>query len=255
LNDPFLGEAKPLKALDLLETSQAFGLIGPGPLDSHVRHSVAFSDVLRAFWGNEPTRHRLLDLGSGGGVPGLVLAELWPGIDVTLLDAGKRRCELLQSGITAAGWETRVSVVRGRAEDLARVPALSGSFDAVVARSFGPPAVTAECASGFLSVGGLLVVSDPPAPVSAHVSAPAPPHKPSPLHAPVDDTPPDLGVADPRQEIVQGTRWSPAGLDSLGLRAERQVSEPFHFSVFRQVVACANQYPRRNGLPAKRPLF
>jgi 16S rRNA (guanine527-N7)-methyltransferase len=207
------------------------------------------------FWGNEPTGHRLLDLGSGGGVPGLVIAELWPGISVTLLDAGKRRSELLQVGITEAGWEARVSVVRGRAEDLARVPDLRGSFDAVVARSFGPPAVTAECGSGFLSVGGLLVVSDPPTPTPA--ASPERASAPGTVPVPrfIGHAPPGFPTANPRGETVEGVRWSPAGLDLLGLRAESQVSEPFHFSVFRQVAACSNQYPRRNGMPAKRPLF
>lgn len=134
---------------------------------------------------------------------------------MTLLDAGKRRCQVLQDGISDAGWEPRVSVICGRAEELARVPDLRGTFDAVVARSFGPPGVTAECASGFLSIGGLLVVSDPP----------------------------------------ESARWPEAGLELLGLRTEMRVSDPFHFSVFRQVEACPKAYPRRNGVPAKRPLF
>jgi 16S rRNA (guanine527-N7)-methyltransferase len=215
LNDQPPGSTPLPKALDLLEKSQAVGLIGSGPLEPHVRHSLGFADVLGSFWGDRPAGYRLLDLGSGGGVPGLVLAEVWPGISVTLLDAGVRRCQVLQDGIDEAGWESRVSVICGRAEDLARVPDLRGTFDAVVARSFGPPGVTAECGSGFLSVGGLLVVSDPP----------------------------------------DRARWSDAGLDILGLRTDSQISEPFHFSVFRQVEACPEAYPRRNGIPAKRPLF
>jgi 16S rRNA (guanine527-N7)-methyltransferase len=215
LNDQSSGGSRPPQALDLLERSQAVGLIGPGPLEPHVLHSLAFADVLRLSWGDSPAERRLLDLGSGGGVPGLVLADLWPGIAVTLLDSGKRRCQVLRDGVDEAHWESRVSVICGRAEEQARVPDLRGTFEAVVARSFGPPAVTAECASGFLSIGGLLIVSDPP----------------------------------------ESARWPDAGLKLLGLRSESKVSEPFHFSVFRQVEACPEAYPRRNGVPAKRPLF
>ena len=49
-----------------------------------------------------------------------------------------------------------------RAESAARRPELEGSFELVVARSFGRPAVTAECAARFTTLGGWLIVSEPP---------------------------------------------------------------------------------------------
>jgi len=56
----------------------------------------------------------------------------------------------------------RVRVIRSRAEVAGHDPALRFQFDLVTARGFGPPAVTAECAAGFLRVDGRLVVSEPP---------------------------------------------------------------------------------------------
>src|SRR5690606_28133073 len=60
------------------------------------------------------------------------------------------------------GLAERVEAVHGRAEELAHDPALRGTADVVTARSFGPPALTAECGAGLLRPGGLLLVAEPP---------------------------------------------------------------------------------------------
>ncbi len=61
------------------------------------------------------------------------------------------------------GIGARATFRRGEAAVLARDPDLAGSFGLAVARAFGPPAMTAECATGFLSLGSRLVVSEPEA--------------------------------------------------------------------------------------------
>jgi hypothetical protein len=124
---------------------------------------------------------RALDLGSGGGLPGLVLVSAWPTTDWCLLDANQRRTEFLQEAVDELGLAGRVTVRRGRAEDLAHDPSLRGTFDLVVARSFGKPAVTAECAAGFLAVGGSLVVSEPPASSATSSSGAEGDHEPGGL--------------------------------------------------------------------------
>ncbi|MGH9185692.1 MAG: RsmG family class I SAM-dependent methyltransferase [Acidimicrobiales bacterium] len=161
---------------------------------------------------------RALDLGSGGGVPGLVLARSWPASCWVLLDAGERRAAFLRSAISELDLRDRVAVLEERAETAGRDPALRASFDLVVARSFGLPAVTAECAAGFLAVGGHLVVSEPPA-------------------------------------NAEG-RWDVAGLARLGLEpVAPSAAADFRVQVFEQTQACPDRYPRRSGVPAKRPLW
>lgn len=91
-----------------------------------------------------------------------MLATAWPATEWTLLDANERRTAFLEQAVAALGLGARVSVCRGRAEVAAHDPTFRQRFDLVVARGFGPPAVTAECATGFLQVNGLLVVSEPP---------------------------------------------------------------------------------------------
>lgn len=197
-----------------LERGRELGFLGPGPVDSHIDHAFGFAD------GNHPAPGSALDLGSGGGVPGLVLATLvWPTSSWVLLDSAERRCAYLVEAADRLGLSDRVSVVRERAEIAGRDDELRAAFDLVVARSFGPPAVSAECAAPFLRVGGRFVMSEPP----------------------VDD-PPD--------------RWPATGVAQLGLRRTESPPETrFHFAAFTQHELCPDRYPRRTGLPAKRPLF
>lgn len=240
-------------AFEFLQESKELGLLGPAPLDLHRRHALGFAQALaQVGWGGPTTEgfapgtntngeeHRILDLGSGGGVPGLVLAEIWPTVAVDLLEASERRCRLLEHWVSEAGWSPRISVLCGRAEDLGRVESLRGSFDAVVARLFGRPAVTAECGAPFLKVGGFLVVSDPPEDASGSDSGEGP----------------SDGVRDPSGGAGNsGSRWPAEALALLGLDRALVITEPFHFTVLGQVRSCPDRFPRRTGVPAKRPLF
>lgn len=228
------------RSSEFLAEARSQGLLGPGPLEVHLRHSEAFVEALRLAWsmpertfdpvftpGSKGEAIDLLDLGSGGGVPGMIIAELLPASSITLLDSSKRRCALLGEWVEQAGSSSRVAVVCGRAEELGRDPELRGRFDAVVARSFGRPSVTAECAAPFLRVDGLLLVSDPP-------------------------TADEELTVDPG---VEGSRWPVDGLAMLGLEPLLRITHPFHFTILKQSEICPDRYPRRTGIPAKRPLF
>ncbi len=169
-----------------------------------------------------------MDLGSGGGLPGLVLAEYWPDSVAVLLDAAARRTAFLSEAVDTLGWSSRVQVVRERAEVAGLVPAWRAGFDVVWARSFGSPPVTAECAAPFLHPDGLLVVSEPPETVPGSNSGPH--------HGP-------------------GARWPREGLAELGQEPLVTVRERFGYQVIRQVTTCPERFPRRSGVAAKRPLY
>lgn len=196
----------------VLARARAAGFLGPGPVGAHVEHALSFARA----WG-EPPPARAIDLGSGGGVPGLVLATHWPATRVALLEAGARRAAFLRAALSTLGMGERVWVIQARAEVAGRDPTLRGTFDLACARAFGPPAVTAECGAPFLRVGGRLIVSEPPHP-------------------------------DP-------TRWPAAGLARLGLGPAVAVEDGARVVVCRQVQPCPARYPRRVGVPAKRPLW
>lgn len=139
---------------EVLDEARRLGLLGPGPVSDHIAHAEGFLA--------EPVPHRFLDLGSGAGVPGLVLAVAWPEASAVLLDGSVRRAAFLRRAVVALALEDRVEVVGARAEVAGRETRWRQGFDRVVARAFGPPSLTAECASPFLRSGGDLLVSDPP---------------------------------------------------------------------------------------------
>jgi len=198
----------PALLLGVLEEARQAGFLGPGPVTRHVELAGAFvAAAPPPAWG--------VDLGSGGGVPGLVLAQAWPDSRWVLLDRSARRTAFLRRAVVRLGWTHRVEVRTGDAELTGTDPDHRGRHDLVVARSFGPPAVTAECAAPMLQVGGRLVVSEPP------------------------DTDPD--------------RWPAASLAELGLAARRVVPAPARVQVLEQVAACPGRFPRRTA--AKRPLW
>lgn len=174
----------------------------------------------------------VVDLGSGAGLPGLVLAERWGDARLLLVDAHRRRAAFLDHAVGALGLTSRVTVAAERAETLGRAPLLRGSFDLVAARGFGRPSVAAECGAPFLQVGGALVVSEPPGDAAAAGDAPA------------------VGDA-----IAPGERWPAEGLAVLGMGSAQPVGSRFHFVLVAQERPCPERYPRRVGVPAKRPLF
>lgn len=96
---------------------------------------------------------RLLDIGSGGGLPGLVIAIVRPDLEVHLLDSTRKKTAFLRE--VAAELEVPITVHTGRAEDLATTP-LAGSFDLVTARAVASLAQLIPLAVPFLARQGLL---------------------------------------------------------------------------------------------------
>lgn len=213
---------------ELLTEARGAGFLGPGAVDAHLDHAERFAEAVESAWGlgspdgqrPDATPPTVVDLGSGAGVPALLLALRWPRTRFLLVEANRRRASFLERALAALGISTRADVAAARAEMLGRTPDRRGRYDVVVARSFGRPPVTAECAAPFLRVGGLLVVSEPPV---AEAGGPS--------------------------------RWPPAQLAALGMGESMTVGQSPHFVAVPQRIACPERFPRRVGVPAKRPLF
>jgi 16S rRNA (guanine527-N7)-methyltransferase len=140
---------------DALTEAQRLGFLGARPITEVIEHAGAFVRSLDGLAADA----RVIDLGSGGGVPGLVIAHARPDLRVTLLDRRTKRTDFLERIVLRLGWADRVSVV---AADVAAFR--PGSlFDAAVARGFGPPAATLRAAARLVRVGGRVVISEPPA--------------------------------------------------------------------------------------------
>ncbi len=177
--------------LETLRTAQRFGFFGGRPIAEAAEHSMEFVRALEDL--SLPAR--LIDLGSGGGLPGLVIANAMPELSVVLLDRRQKRTDFLELAVAKLGLRRTqvrfadvVSVVR-EVESGATAP-----FDAVTGRGFGPPEFTLRTALSLLSDDGRVVISEPP----------------------------------------EGDRWSPTLLSELGVRSEsrgavrvfRRVTDP-----------------------------
>ena len=141
---------------EVLERSRAVGFLGPGPIDTHIEHASLFGRAVG------PAECRFVDIGAGGGVPGLPMLVANPAWSAVLLDASQKRCSFLVWALGELGLTDRAEVWCGRAEVIGREARAREQFDAVVARGFGPPAITLECATPLLRPGGRIVVSEPP---------------------------------------------------------------------------------------------
>ena len=98
-----------------------------------------------------------VDIGSGGGYPGLPLAVALPARRAILVDSIAKKARFLTVAVEAAGVADRVAVFAGRAETLAADPAHRGRWGAVVARAVADLTDLAEVALPLLRPGGLLV--------------------------------------------------------------------------------------------------
>jgi 16S rRNA (guanine527-N7)-methyltransferase len=96
---------------------------------------------------------RVLDLGSGGGLPGLPLACVCDTAQMTLLDATRKKVGALERIIQGLG-VPNARAAWGRAERLAHEPAYREQFDLVTARAVAALPVLIEYAAGFVRPGG-----------------------------------------------------------------------------------------------------
>jgi 16S rRNA (guanine527-N7)-methyltransferase len=114
---------------------------------SHILHSITPLFLLEI-----PAGCSLVDLGSGGGLPGIPLAILRPDIKITLMDSVHKKTRALADIVQQLGLGNS-TVITGRAEDLGSDPKLSGTFDGVVARAVAPLVDLIKWARPFLKKG------------------------------------------------------------------------------------------------------
>lgn len=142
--------------LRVLGEAQRIGTLGSAPSTEIIRHSTWFADALPA------DAIRVIDLGSGAGVPGLIVAVVRPMLQMTLVDRRTKCIDALVRAVSILDLAERVGVRSADAEDLSHLPDWQGSFDAAISRGFGPPLLTLTLSAQFVRVGGVVVISEPP---------------------------------------------------------------------------------------------
>ena len=141
--------------LEVFERAQRLGLISRSTAPAkEIEHAVGLARQL-----GDAGNSSCLDLGTGAGLPGLILASRWPDTSWTLLDRRSRCGYFLNWAVAALRIEDRVQVLVQEAH-LAVRSFLQG-FDLLVARAFGSPMKTAETAVGFLKSDARLIITEP----------------------------------------------------------------------------------------------
>jgi len=167
---------------------------------------------------------RVIDIGSGGGFPGVPLRVIFPEIRLTLLEATAKKAAFLRHLSERLGLDD-VETVIGRAETVAHDERFRESFDLVLARSVAPMPTLAELTLPFAATGGIV-------------------------------------VAYKKGGIGEEIRLASGAIETMGgrLREARAVELPEFTDdrclvVVEKVAATPAKYPRRPGVPARRPLL
>ncbi len=169
---------------------------------------------------------RLIDIGTGAGVPGLILAIARPNLHVTLVEATGKKVAFLRH-VTAVLGLVQVQAIHARAEDLAHDPAYREHYDLATARAVGPLPTLLELALPFLRIGGWALFPKGP--------------KLGTELAEANRAARQLGGRIVRADLL------PPGPTQPGLPVTRLV-------VAAKLSRTPNRYPRRAGIPAKEPL-
>ena len=166
---------------------------------------------------------RVMDVGSGAGFPGLPLKIVYPRVRLTLLEATSKRTTFLEH-IVGCLKLRKVEVVKGRAEEVARLPEHREQYDLVLSRAVARLAVLVEYMVPFCRVGGMCVAQ-----------------KGAEVQGEVKD-------ADHAIAVLGGQMRGIEMVELPGLRNPRSLL------TIEKVSPTPERYPRRPGVPARRPL-
>ena len=166
---------------------------------------------------------RLIDVGTGAGFPGIPLAIMLPGLCVTLLDSLNKRSDFQREVVRVLGLEN-VQVINGRAEDVSRETSHRENYDLAVARAVSDAAVLAEYCLPFVRTGGSFIAYK------------------------AGDVDAELKAAENAIKTLGGELSGvlPYTLQPSGSRRT--------LAIISKTGPTPEKYPRRAGMPAKRPI-
>ena len=169
---------------------------------------------------------RAIDVGTGAGIPGIVMKIALPELQITLLDSVLKKTDFLKEVVEELGLEN-VVVVNGRAEELGQSPAHREVYDLVIARAVAPLAELAELTIPFANIGGTVIL---PKGASADVEA-------------------EVDQAAAAAEIL-------GAAPAITLQVDRPGSSPpDHMVYWMKISPTPGEFPRRVGVPHRSPLL
>lgn len=183
----------PAKFVDLkpvLSAAQKVGALSEAPIEQIIGHSLWFSRAI------PNSARRVIDLGTGAGVPGLIVAFDRPELELVLADRRQGRTDTLMRAVMALNLSHRIKVICSEASNLVANREFFRQFDAAISRGFGPPLETLRLSLDLVKTGGVVVISEPP--------------------------------------LSEGSRWNPEDIDALGLDGPNRLGAVATFHVKHQ---------------------
>lgn len=205
----------------LKEKSEALNLFSKGDREKLSSKHIPDSLAVLNFW-ELPENARVMDIGTGGGLPGLALALSCSEALFTLVDAREKKVDAVRD-IAEALNLSNVRCLAGRFEELAHDPDEREQFDTVTARAVAPLPVLLEYASGFLKAGGTLYAWKGPGYEE------------------------ELSESEKAQGLMQ-LRFESKYDYTLPEGEERSIL------CFKKLTELSEDYPRPDGVPKKKPL-
>jgi 16S rRNA (guanine527-N7)-methyltransferase len=191
------------------------------PQEIHVKHFLDSLTCLLAF--RDSTIGRLVDIGTGAGLPGIPIKIIFPKMQLTLVESVGKKAEFCRHVVRELDLPG-VEVLQQRAETLGRDPAYREQYDWAVARAVAILPVLAEYLLPLVRVGGsMLAMKGESGPAEAH-------------------------SADHALRVLGGHLRQLVPVTLPGVAEER------YLVLIDKVAATPNGYPRKVGVPAKRPL-
>ena len=150
-------DASKFEALEpVLLAAQKIGALSGAPIEQIISHALWFSKAIPG------SARRVIDLGSGAGVPGLIVALDRPELELVLVDRRSGRTDSLTRSVMALNLGNRISVKCSEIDDLARDNKFFKQFDAAISRGLGPPLETLRLSRDLVKTGGVVIISEPP---------------------------------------------------------------------------------------------
>jgi len=208
--------------LELLDWNQRFNLTAVRSAEEiRVKHFLDSFTCMLAIRDN-PGR-RIIDIGTGAGFPGLVLKIAYPAIQVTLVESVGKKASFCQHVVRVLGLE-EVEVLQERAENLGQMPDHREQYDWAVARAVAAMPVLAEYLLPLVRVGGSMLAMKG------------------------ESGPAECQASERTMTMLGGHLRQLVPVVLPGVVEER------YLVVVDKVAATPEKYPRRVGIPAKRPL-
>jgi 16S rRNA (guanine527-N7)-methyltransferase len=174
-------------------------------------------------WKDVPPR-RLIDVGTGAGFPGIPLKIIYPAMHLTLVESVGKKANFCRHAVSILKLES-VEVVTARAEDVGQMPAERETYDWAVARAVANLSVLAEYLLPLIQVGGtMLAQKGHNGPVEAH-------------------------RAEFALQMLGGRMRQLVPVNLPGVAEDR------YLVVVDKVAATPPKYPRKPGIPSKKPLM